>query len=103
MEQLTKQQIVLVTLLVGFVTSITTGIVTVSLMNQSPKGVSQTITQVVERTIERVASSAGAASTTNQSASAINGVQIRADSIPVEYRLRQERRARLWRAADIRI
>jgi hypothetical protein len=54
MENLTKQQIVLLTLLVSFMTSIATGIVTVSLMDQAPKSVSQTINRVVERTIERV-------------------------------------------------
>ena len=54
MENLTKQQIVLLTLLVSFVTSIATGIVTVALMNQAPVGVVQTINKVVERTIQTV-------------------------------------------------
>ncbi|MFH0755263.1 MAG: S1C family serine protease [bacterium] len=58
MENLTKQQIILLTLLVSFVTSIATGIVTVSLMNQSPIGVIQTVNKVVEKTIETIISPA---------------------------------------------
>lgn len=54
MEKLTKQQIVLVTLLVSFVTSIATGIVTVALMDQAPAGVTQTINRIVERTVEKI-------------------------------------------------
>ena len=54
MESLTKHQIVLLTLLVSFITSIATGIVTVALMNQAPIGVSQTINRIVQRTIEQV-------------------------------------------------
>jgi len=53
MEHLTKQQIVLLTLLVGFVTSIASSIVTVSLLDQSTPTVTQTINRVVERTIEK--------------------------------------------------
>ena len=54
MENLTKQQIILLTLLISFITSIATGIVTVALMNQAPVGVVQTINRVVEKTIETV-------------------------------------------------
>lgn len=54
LEHLTKHQIVLLTLLVSFVTSIATGIVTVSLVNQAPPEVTRTINQIVEHTVERV-------------------------------------------------
>lgn len=54
MEHLTKAQIVLLTLFVSFVASMATGIVVVTLMNQAPNAVNQTITNVVERTIEKI-------------------------------------------------
>jgi len=53
-EKLTKHQIVLLTLLVSFMTSIATGIVTVSLMNQAPPEVIRTINKIVEHTVEKV-------------------------------------------------
>lgn len=54
MEHLTKSQTVLLTLLVSFVTSIATGIVTVSLMDQAPPIVASTVNRVIEKTIETV-------------------------------------------------
>lgn len=52
MKELDKSQIVLLTLLVSFVTSLATGIVTVSLMEQGVSPVTNTVNQIVERTKE---------------------------------------------------
>ncbi len=54
MEDLNKNQIVLLVLLVSFVTSIATGIMTVSLLQQAPLEVTRNINRIVERTVETV-------------------------------------------------
>lgn len=54
MNDLNTQQIVLLCLLVSFVTAVATGITTVSLMDQSPQPVAQTINRIVERTVETI-------------------------------------------------
>lgn len=54
MDDLNNHQLVLLATLVSFVTSIATGIITVSLLQQAPATVTQTVNRVVERTIERV-------------------------------------------------
>ena len=54
MEDLDKNQVILLAIFVAFVSSVATGVVVVTLMDQSSTGVTQTINRVVERTIERV-------------------------------------------------
>jgi len=54
MEDLTKQQLILLALLVSFVTSLATGIVTVTLVEQAPQDVVRTIDRVIEKTVETI-------------------------------------------------
>jgi hypothetical protein len=54
MESLNKSQLILLVLLVSFVTSIGTGVMTTALLQQAPVEITKTINQVVEKTIEKV-------------------------------------------------
>ncbi len=64
LEHLNKTQIIFLTLLVSFITSIATGIVTVSLMNQAPPEVAATVNHIIEKTVEKVSDSQTAAPAT---------------------------------------
>jgi microcompartment protein CcmK/EutM len=55
-EELSKSQTVLLVILVSFVTSMATGIVTVALMEQAPTSVAQTVNRVIQQTIKEVVS-----------------------------------------------
>lgn len=54
MEDLNKNQIILLVLLISFVTSIATGIITTSLLQQAPIEVTRNINSIVEKTIQTV-------------------------------------------------
>lgn len=62
-EELSKSQLILLTILVNFVTSVATGILTVSLLDRTPAFVTQTVSRVVEHTIETIAQATPAAVT----------------------------------------
>lgn len=54
-EDLSKTQLLLLTILVNFVTAIATAVMTVSLLDQAPPTVMQTVNRIVERTVETAA------------------------------------------------
>lgn len=54
MKELNQNQLILLVLLITFVTSIATGIMTVSLLQEAPVEVTRNINQIVEKTIETI-------------------------------------------------
>ena len=56
LEELTKSQLLLLTVFVNFVTSIAVGVLTVSLLDQAPQTVIQTVNRIVDHTVQTIAS-----------------------------------------------
>lgn len=56
-EELTKQQIILLCVLVAFVSSIAVGITVVTLLEQSPQTIATPINKIIRQTVERVVES----------------------------------------------
>lgn len=53
-EDLNKSQLLLLTIMVNFVVSIATGVLTVSLLDQAPTTITQTVDRIVDHTIETI-------------------------------------------------
>ena len=53
-EDLTKTQLLLLTILVNFIISIATSVLVVSMLDQSPAPITQTVQQIVDHTIETI-------------------------------------------------
>ncbi len=54
MEDLNRSQLILLVLLVTFVTSVATAIVTATLVNQAPSPITQTVGKVIEKTVQTI-------------------------------------------------
>ena len=53
-KDLNKSQLILLAILLSFITSIATGIVTVTLMQQAPESVTVPINRVIQQTVEKI-------------------------------------------------
>ena len=54
MKDLNKSQLIMLALLLSFVTSIATGIVTVTLMQQAPESITVPINRIIRQTVEKI-------------------------------------------------
>jgi len=62
-KELNKSQLILLAILLSFITSIATGIVTVTLMQQAPVSITTPINRVVQQTVEKITQIEGKAIT----------------------------------------
>ena len=53
-QELNKSQLILLAILLSFITSIATGIVTVTLMQQAPSSVTVPINRIIKQTVEKI-------------------------------------------------
>jgi hypothetical protein len=53
-EDLNKSQLLLLTIMVNFVVSIATGVLTVSMLDRAPANITQTVNKIVDRTVETI-------------------------------------------------
>ena len=53
-KELNKSQLILLAILLSFITSIATGIITVTLMQQAPVSITEPINRVVKQTVEKI-------------------------------------------------
>src|SRR6185503_2549821 len=86
-EELTKSQIFLLTILTSFVTSMATGIVTISIMDQGPTTITQSVSRVIQATVEQPAKSEKSANTKNTAVAAAVAVPLQAPPAPKEKTL----------------
>src|SRR6185369_15148803 len=54
MKDLNKSQLILLAILLSFITSIATGITTVTLMEQAPSSITTPINRIVRQTVEKI-------------------------------------------------
>ncbi len=80
-EDLSKAQLLLLMILVNFVTSIATGVLTVSLLDQAPATVTQTVNRIVDHTIETVATGTPLAAVVTPPPAAIKTTIVNTDDL----------------------
>lgn len=92
-EDLSKSQLLLLTILVNFVVSIATGVLTVSLLDEAPTTVTQTVNRIVDHTIETVTTQVPTIGTKTPSSEELLTSAIAADAartVVIQYKVGAE-------------